>query len=81
MKVRVFSTPTCPWCHRAKEWLKDKKIEFEDTNVAEDQKAAKEMMEKSGQMGVPVIEVIGNNGKSLIIIGFDEEKLKKALKL
>lgn len=81
MKVRVFSTPVCPWCHRIKEWLKEKKIEFEDINVAENQEAAKEMVEKSGQMGVPVTEVIGNNGKSEIIVGFDEEKLKKALKL
>lgn len=81
MKVRVFSTQVCPYCHTLKEWLKEKKIEFEDVDVGENQEVAKEMVEKSGQMGVPVTEVIGDNGKSEIIVGFDEEKLKKALRL
>jgi glutaredoxin-like YruB-family protein len=76
IKVKVYSTPTCPYCHMAKDFLKEHKIEFEDINVAEDHNAAKEMIEKSGQMGVPVIE-IGDE----IIVGFDKEKIKKALKL
>jgi glutaredoxin-like YruB-family protein len=76
MDVKVYSTPTCPWCHKVKEFLKEHKIEFKDINVAEDQEAAKQMVEKSGQMGVPVTEVDGE-----IIVGYDEEKLKKALKL
>ncbi len=76
MKVRVFSTKTCPWCHTVKEWLKEHNIEFEDIDVGEDQEAAKEMIDKSGQMGIPVTEINGQ-----IIVGFDEEKLKKALKI
>lgn len=73
--VKVYSTPTCPYCHMAKEFLKENKVEFEDINVAEDEKARNEMVEKSGQMGVPVIEI---NGK--ILVGFDKEALKKELK-
>jgi len=80
MKIKVYSTAACPWCYKVKEWLNEKKIEFEDIDVGADQEAAREMIEKSGQMGVPVVEVI-NDGKSEIIIGFDEEKLKKVLKL
>jgi glutaredoxin 3 len=74
-KVKVYSTPTCPWCHRAKEFLEENKIEFEDINVAEDQKAAEEMVEKSGQRGVPVLDVNGE-----IIVGFDPDAIKAALK-
>ena len=74
--VKVYSTSTCPWCTTAKEFLKKNKVKFEDINVGEDQAAAQEMMEKSGQMGVPVIDIDGQ-----IIIGFDEAKLKKALEL
>ena len=75
-KVKVYSTPTCPWCHKAKEFLEENKIEFEDINVAEDQEAASEMIEKSGQRGVPVIEIDGE-----IIVGFNPEAIKKALKM
>ena len=75
-KVKIYSTPTCPYCAMAKEFLKEKNIEFEDINVAENREAAQEMIQKSGQMGVPVIDIDGE-----IIIGFDKEKLKKALKL
>ena len=75
-KVKVYSTPTCPWCHKAKEFLTENKIEFEDINVAEDQKAAQEMVEKSGQRGVPVIEIDGE-----MIVGFNPEAIKKALKI
>ncbi|MEE9322984.1 MAG: glutaredoxin domain-containing protein [Candidatus Aenigmarchaeota archaeon] len=73
-KVKVYSTPTCPYCKMAKEFLKEKGIEFEDVDVSTDQEAAKEMIKKSGQMGVPQIEI---NGK--MIIGFDREKLEKEL--
>ena len=76
MDVKVYSTTTCPWCHKVKEFLKEHHVKFQDINVQEDENAAKEMIEKSGQMGVPVIEVNGE-----MIVGFDENKLKKALKL
>jgi glutaredoxin 3 len=75
-KVTVYSTPTCPWCVRAKEFLKENKIAYEDVNVAADQNAAQEMVEKSGQMGVPVIAIDGQ-----YIVGFDKNAIKKALKL
>ncbi|MBI2673024.1 glutaredoxin family protein [Candidatus Woesearchaeota archaeon] len=75
-KVRVFSTPSCPYCKLTKEFLKENKINFEDIDVSANQKAANEMIKKSGQMGVPVIEI---NGK--IIIGYDRDAIKKALKI
>jgi glutaredoxin-like YruB-family protein len=74
VKVKVYSTPTCPWCFKVKDFLAEHNIEFEDINVAENREAAVEMVKKSGQMGVPVIEV----GKE-IIVGFDEAKLRKVL--
>ena len=74
-KVKIYSTPTCPWCKTAKEFLKENKISFKDIDISKDRKAAEEMIKKSGQMGVPVIDV---NGK--IIVGFDQDALEKALK-
>ncbi len=73
-KVKVYSTKICPWCIRVKEFLKEKNVEFEDIDVGADQKAAEEMVKKSGQMGVPVTEI---NGK--IIVGFNKEAIEKAL--
>ena len=75
-KVMVYSTPTCPYCVRAKQFLKDNSIGFEDINVAVDHEKAQEMVQKSGQMGVPVIDVEGE-----IIIGFDRDKLKSSLEV
>ncbi len=75
-KVIVYSTSTCPWCIKAKEFLKQNNIEFEDKNTAEDEAARNEMVEKSGQMGVPVLDIDGT-----IIVGFDQEAIKKALNL
>jgi glutaredoxin-like YruB-family protein len=73
-KVKVYSTPTCPYCDMVKDFLKDKGVEFEEVDVAADHEAAREMIQKSGQMGVPQIEV---NGK--IIVGFDRAALEKEL--
>lgn len=75
MKVKIYSTSTCPWCIKAKEFFKEKGIEFEDVNVAENKEAATEMMEKSGQMGVPVIDIGGK-----IIVGFDQAAIEEAIK-
>ena len=75
-KVKIYSTPSCPWCKKVKAFYKENKIEYEDIDVSSDEKAGKEMVEKSGQMGVPVSDIDGT-----IIVGFDEEKLKKALKI
>ena len=73
-KVKVYSTPSCPWCHKAKDFLKEKNVEFEDIDVRADQKASDEMVKKSGQMGVPVIDIDGK-----IIVGFDKEEMEKLL--
>jgi len=75
-KVKVYSTPNCPYCKQAKEFLKQNSIEYDDIDVAADPSAADEMVQKSGQMGVPVLDVNGT-----IIVGFDKEGLKRALKL
>ena len=72
--VKVYSTSTCPYCHRAKDFLKEKSIAFEDIDVGANPDAGKEMMDKSGQMGVPVIDIDGQ-----IIVGFDKEAISKAL--
>ena len=74
IKVRVFSTLSCPYCVTLKEFLKEHNVVFEDIDVSQDKKASDEMIEKSGQMGVPVVE-IGNE----IVIGFDREKIVKLL--
>ncbi|MDD5135838.1 MAG: glutaredoxin domain-containing protein [Candidatus Omnitrophica bacterium] len=73
-KVTVYSTPTCPFCIRAKQFLKDNSVQFEDIDVSENHEKAQEMISKSGQMGVPVLEIDGE-----IIVGFDKEKIKGTL--
>ncbi len=73
-KVTVYSTPTCPYCKRAKDYLTRKGIAFTEYNVAEDREKAKEMIEKSKQMGVPVI-VVGED----VITGFNQAKLDSLL--
>lgn len=75
-KVRVFSTPSCPYCVTLKAFLDEKGVQYEHINVAEDEKARDEMIKKSGQMGVPVIEIDGE-----MIIGFDRDKIIKLLNL
>jgi len=76
MSIKIYSTSSCPWCNVAKDFLRKHKIKFEDINVGENKKAAQEMIKKSGQMGVPVIDVDGT-----IIVGFNEQALKKALNI
>lgn len=76
MKVIVYSTTICPWCDRLKSWLKENKVEFKDIDVARDEKAAQEMVKKSGQMGVPVTDIDGN-----VVVGFDIKRLKELLKI
>ena len=75
-KVIVYSTKTCPWCKKLKEFLKANKVSFTNKDVGTNKKSANEMMKKSGQMGVPVTDIDGE-----IITGFNESKLKKVLKL
>lgn len=73
--VKVYTTPTCIWCAKTKEFLSGKKIKFKEIDVSKSEKAAQEMVERSGQMGVPVIDINGE-----IIVGFDQVKMEKALK-
>jgi len=75
-KVLIYSTSTCPYCIRAKQFLKDNNIIFEDIDVSVDQAAGEEMIRKSGQMGVPVLDIAGE-----IIVGFDKERIKQALRI
>ncbi len=74
--VKVYSTPTCPYCVTLKLWLKEKNIEFEDIDIAEDEKARDDMVERSGQIGVPVVDIDGQ-----IVIGFDRDKISKILNI
>ena len=75
-RVKLYSTPACPGCAKTKEFFKSRKIPFTNIDVSANQEAAHEMIKKSGQMGVPVVEI----GKEMII-GYDEDALKKALKI
>ena len=68
-KVTIYSTPTCPYCMSAKEFFNENNIEFTNIDVSSDSEASEEMIEKSGQMGVPVI-IIEEDGNEEIIIGF-----------
>ncbi|MFC1570270.1 glutaredoxin family protein [Candidatus Omnitrophota bacterium] len=74
--VKIYGTPSCPFCVKAKQFLDDSGIEYENIDVSVDQGKAQEMMQKSGQMGVPVIDIEGE-----IIVGFDKAKIEKALGL
>ncbi len=74
--VKVYSTPTCPYCIRLKQFLKENNVVFEDIDVAADRSAADEIVERTGQMGVPVVDIEGE-----LIVGFDRERIKHALGL
>ncbi len=74
--VKVYSTPSCPYCFALKEFLKENNIEFEDIDVSANEMAAREMIEKSGQMGVPVVEIDGQ-----IVVGFDRERISQLLNI
>ena len=73
-QVVIYSTPTCPYCKRAKDYLTRKGISYTEHNVAIDRAAAKEMVKKSGQLGVPVILIDGE-----VLIGFNQTQLDKVL--
>lgn len=74
--VQIYSTPTCHFCHMAKDYFTENHITFEDFNVAADAAKRSEMVEKSGQLGVPVI-LIGDE----VIVGFEQDKIKGLLGL
>ena len=74
--VKVYSTPTCPYCTMAKNFLREKGVKFADIDVSVNKVAAAEMVQKSGQMGVPVIDIDGK-----LIVGFNRDAIKKSLNL
>ncbi len=75
-KVTLYSTPTCAYCITLKKFLEEKGIEFQEIDVSENKEAADRMVEKTGQMGVPVTEIDGE-----MIVGFDRDKISKALNI
>jgi len=75
MMIKIYTTPTCVFCEMAKEFFKSKGLTYKEYDVSADEKAQQEMIEKSHQYGVPVIEIDGK-----IIIGFDRARIEKALK-
>lgn len=74
-KVKIYTTTTCPYCVMAKDYFKEKGVEYEEYNVAEDRNAYEEMVKKSNQMGVPVVDINGT-----IIVGFNRTAIDEALK-
>jgi len=75
-KVTIYSTPTCHFCHLAKDFFNEKGVKYEEFDVAVNLEKRKEMMDKSGQMGVPVIAIDND-----IVVGFDEERVAGLLGL
>jgi glutaredoxin 3 len=75
-RVIVFSTPTCSFCNMAKKYFREKGVKFSDVDVSHDQAAARDMVRRSGQQGVPVIYIGGK-----IVVGFDRIKINKYLGL
>ncbi len=74
MEVKVYTTPTCPWCKKTKNLLEEHDIDYQEFDVSEDEEAAREMVEESGQRGVPVT-IIDDE----VIIGYDRNRLEQAL--
>jgi len=79
-KVTVFSSPACPYCVQVKEFLKESKVEFDVVDLGKEPDKAQQLVEKTGQMGVPVT-IIDNDGKEEIVVGFNQEQLKQILKI
>jgi glutaredoxin-like YruB-family protein len=74
--IKVYSTKMCPYCVTLKQFLKQHNVKFKDIDVSSDMKAQEEMIKKSGQMGVPVVDIDGE-----IVVGFNKEKISQILKL
>lgn len=84
MSLTIYTTPACVYCKRAKDYFKEKQIEYEDIDVSHDPQRAQEMIRKSGQMGVPVILVPAERAVTRheeVVIGFDRERLQTVLGL
>lgn len=75
-KIKIYSTPTCPYCHLLEDYLRSHNIAFESFDVSKDKKALKELQQKTSSLSVPVIDIDGE-----IIVGFDKPKIDKILKI
>ena len=75
-RVLVFTTPTCPWCVRAKHYLRQRNVKFREVDVSRDPAAARDLVRRTGQMGVPVVEIDGRP-----IVGFDKQQIDRLLGL
>ncbi len=73
-RVLVFTTPTCSWCQRTKAYLRERRVSFREIDVSRDAAAARDLVRRSGQMGVPVVEIDGR-----MIVGFDRPKIDRLL--
>lgn len=73
-KILLYRTQSCPWCHKTEDFLKAHNVKYTSIDIGENAQAAEEAVKKSGQRGVPVIDIGGK-----IIVGYDEPALKKAL--
>ena len=80
-KVIIYTTPSCVYCKMAKEFFAKNNVSYDEKNVVIDAEARNEMITKSGQMGVPVIQITQDNGQDVMIIGFDQGRLKEVLGL
>lgn len=76
--VTIYTTPTCGFCRMTKDFFQEHDVQYAEKDVAADDAAAEEMIQKSGQMGVPVT-VIADDGKETLIVGFDRPRLSAAL--
>jgi glutaredoxin 3 len=72
--IKVYSSPACPYCIMLKRYLAEKGVQFEDYDVSASREAAQEMVDKSGQLGVPVIDINGT-----IVVGFDKSKIEELI--
>ncbi len=75
MSIAIYTTPTCGYCTVAKKYFRDNRVPFTEYDVSRDKRRADEMVRKSGQMGVPVIDI---NGK--VIVGFNKAEIERSLK-
>lgn len=75
MAITLYTTPSCTYCRKAKQYFRENRIRFQEFDVSRDQRRADEMVRKSGQMGVPVIDI---NGR--VIVGFNQPEVERALK-
>ena len=75
-RVLVFTTPSCPWCNRAKQYLRQRNVKFREVDVSRDAAAARDLVRRTGQMGVPVVEIDGRP-----IVGFDQKQIDRLLGL